>query len=88
MSKKLKKSKKWVDAYVHIAKYAAPMVLKLWQNCQSYPADYANVQEWRDDLHIIYLALKEVADDKVCVHSPFVKKGLELFGKRFVHLWD
>ena len=89
MSKKKKiKSKKWVDAHVHIAKYAAPMVRKLWENCDSYPGDYDNVQQWRDDLSIIYLALKEVADDKFCVPSPFAKKGLELFGKRFIHLWD
>ncbi len=82
------KSEKWWHAYGHIAEYAAPMVLKLWENCDTYPDDYADLQQWRDDLYIIYLALKEVAEDEVCTHSPFVKLGLELFGKRFVDLWN
>lgn len=84
----MSKNKKWWNAQVHIAKYAAPKVYKLWKNCNSYPSGYDSVQQWKTDLLLIHCALKYVAHDKYCEVPPLVQEGLELFGKRFTHLWD
>jgi len=84
----MSKNKKWWDAKVYIAKYAAPKIYKLWQNCNSYPHGLNSVDEWRAELAQMYAALKCIADDEYCEVPPWVQAGLELFGKRFTHLWD
>ena len=53
----------WWDAHVHIARYSAPLVLKLLENCNGYPGTLNSVEEWMAELKLIHDALVYIATD-------------------------
>ena len=76
------------DGYVHIARYALPIVKELREKGVCYPVGFNSMEEWKAVLLQMEMALGVVAEAPVHEFDQSVKDGLEIFGKWFIHLYD
>lgn len=80
-------NEKWWDAYVHIARYAAPLIGEMSRKTGSHP-NGMTLDEWREILTKVHHSLSVIADDKVIDYDSSVEEGMALFGRWFTHMWD
>jgi len=79
------------NLYFHTAKYILPRLIRLYHNFNSYPTGLTP-RQWREILNdMIYsfnYIIEQEKDTTYPVNNKKFTKGLKLFAKYYIDLWD
>lgn len=74
---------------VTVAEFVLPRLRRFKEVAITLPLEMSEA-EWAEELDCMIAAFEFVASDSNFTFTPWdesVQRGLELFGKRFIHLW-